>query len=123
MTNRSAAEKTAREIALHFKDEGVSCNEGWILLMADIIERACGQPDSPLTPYGEELQQKSFRDGLRAMRLLIREELDKKDAAMKHGHNPAVLQDAQWEYCWRCRIERVLNSEIGSYHELCGDAQ
>lgn len=38
---------------------------------------------------------------------------------MKHEHNPAVRADARWEYCWRCRIERVLDSEIGDYHTLC----
>lgn len=62
--------------------------------------------------------QQHFSNGVRAMRTLIREELDRKDHVMPHQHNPDVLKDAQWEYCWRCKIERVLDTEIAAYSLL-----
>ena len=77
---------------------------------------------APLTPFGEELRQKSFRDGVRSLRLLIREEMDKPLQNMPHTHNPDVQPEHQREYCWRCKIERVLDSQIEGYKVHCSHA-
>lgn len=66
----------------------------------------------------ERAIQKAFQDGFRALKTLLIDELDKPDASMKHEHNPDVRKDAQWEYCWRCRIEKVLAQKVSNYHEL-----
>jgi hypothetical protein len=57
-------------------------------------------------PVGDQI--KYFRDGMRALRVLVREEMDKPDHAMPHTHNPDVQKESQCEYCWRCKIERVM---------------
>jgi hypothetical protein len=75
--------------------------------------------DEHLTPFGEKLRDESFRDGVRAMRAVVLEEMNTPGGTMVHVHNPDVQLDRQWEYCWRCRIERVLDSKIVNYHKLC----
>ena len=79
-------------------------------------------PASPLTPFGEELQQKSFRDGVRSLRILVLEEMDRPLQMMPHTHNPDVRAEHQGDYCWRCKIERVLDSQIEGYKVHCRPA-
>lgn len=79
-------------------------------LKRQLAGRASGQD--------EQAMQSHFRNGVNSMRLLIQEELDRKDHTMPHQHNSDVQKDHQWEYCWRCKIERVLNTKIAAYSLL-----
>jgi hypothetical protein len=81
------------------------------LLAATAASQEAAPSQSPATP-GKELDdsqwkeacRRAFRNGQVAMRVLIVEAIE----GMEHTHNSDVLQDHQWEYCWRCKVERVL---------------
>lgn len=61
-------------------------------------------------------EEKHFQNGVRALRILISEQLDTLGHVMPHTHNPDIEESHRWEYCWRCRIERVLQLPIMDYH-------
>ena len=76
---------------------------------------------APTVCEQEELG-KAFEDGVNSLRMLILEEMNKKDHVMPHTHNPDVQKAHQADYCWRCKIEKVLHSEFSSYHILRAEA-
>jgi hypothetical protein len=61
-------------------------------------------------------EEKHFQNGVRALRILISEQLDTLGHVMPHTHNPDIEESHRWEYCWRCRIERVMHLPITDYH-------
>ena len=66
----------------------------------------------------EDLSQ-DFHNGVRALRMLILEEMDRSGHVMPHTHLSEITKESQWEYCWRCKIERVMGTPIESYRRVC----
>jgi hypothetical protein len=86
----------------------------------DGICKQCGARAAiSLGESSPEKIDRAFSDGVRSLKILILEEIGKPDHAMPHTHKPDIQLEHQWEYCWRCKIERVLDSAITGYKVNC----